>query len=76
MLFNKTTLHIFCLCLSCCLIFAGTYIIVITSRKEVGEFIGFPVYKVMSMKFLSCNEALRQSTSQEVSFSFWLGLAS
>ncbi|GMN40355.1 hypothetical protein TIFTF001_009565 [Ficus carica] len=44
---------------------AGTYIIVITSRKEVGNFLGFPVYKVMSMKFLSCNEALKQSTSQE-----------
>ncbi|PON92215.1 Phosphoinositide phosphatase [Trema orientale] len=44
---------------------AGTYIIVITSRKEVGNFLGFPVYRVMSMKFLSCNEALKQSNSQE-----------
>ncbi|KAF3448173.1 hypothetical protein FNV43_RR08884 [Rhamnella rubrinervis] len=43
----------------------GTCIIVITSRKEVGNFLGFPVYQVMSMKFLSCNEALKLSTSQE-----------
>ncbi|KAF4379104.1 hypothetical protein F8388_022191 [Cannabis sativa] len=44
---------------------AGTYIIVITSQKEVGHFLGFPVFRVMSMKFLSCNEALKQSNSQE-----------
>ncbi|KDP24430.1 hypothetical protein JCGZ_24994 [Jatropha curcas] len=44
---------------------AGTYILVITSRKEVGNFLGFPVFRIMSMKFLSCNEALRFSTSQE-----------
>lgn len=50
---------------------AGTYIIVITSRKEVGNFLGFPVYRVTSMKFLSCNEALKQSNSQEVSFFFF-----
>ncbi|XP_024026440.1 phosphoinositide phosphatase SAC8 isoform X3 [Morus notabilis] len=43
----------------------GTYIIVITSRKEVGNFLGFPVYGVTSMNFLSCNEVLKQSTSQE-----------
>ncbi|KAA3463761.1 phosphoinositide phosphatase SAC8-like isoform X1 [Gossypium australe] len=44
---------------------AGTYVLVITSRKEVGSFLGFPVYRVESMKFLSCNEALRFSNSQE-----------
>ncbi|GMY25520.1 phosphoinositide phosphatase sac8 [Fagus crenata] len=44
---------------------AGTYVLVITSRKEVGSFLGFPVFKVMSMKFLSCNEALKFSTTQE-----------
>ncbi|KAF5940976.1 hypothetical protein HYC85_022143 [Camellia sinensis] len=36
---------------------AGTYVLVITSRKEVGSHLGFPVFRVMSMKFLSCNEA-------------------
>ncbi|KAF8402629.1 hypothetical protein HHK36_010718 [Tetracentron sinense] len=44
---------------------AGTYVLVITSRQEVGTYIGFPVFRVTSMKFLSCNEALRLSTSQE-----------
>ncbi|KAJ9180560.1 hypothetical protein P3X46_008784 [Hevea brasiliensis] len=44
---------------------AGTYVLVITSRKEVGAFLGSPVFRIMSMKFLSCNEALRFSTPQE-----------
>nr|XP_027186218.1 phosphoinositide phosphatase SAC8 isoform X3 [Cicer arietinum] len=43
----------------------GTYAIVITSRKEVGSFLGFPVYRLTSMRVLACNEALRFSTSQE-----------
>ncbi|XP_058737051.1 phosphoinositide phosphatase SAC8-like isoform X2 [Vicia villosa] len=43
----------------------GTYAIVITSRKEVGSFLGFPVYRLMSMRVLACNEALKFSTSQE-----------
>ena len=42
--------------------------LVITSRKEVGNFLGFPVFQVTSMKFLPCDEALKLSTSQEVSF--------
>ncbi|XP_030924436.1 phosphoinositide phosphatase SAC8 isoform X2 [Quercus lobata] len=44
---------------------AGTYVLVITSRKEVGTFLGFPIFKVMSMTFLSCNEALKFSSYQE-----------
>ncbi|XP_044473946.1 phosphoinositide phosphatase SAC8 isoform X1 [Mangifera indica] len=44
---------------------AGKYVLVITSRKEVGTYVGFPVYRVMSMKFLSCNEALKNSNDQE-----------
>ncbi|KAL5710176.1 Phosphoinositide phosphatase sac8 [Ranunculus cassubicifolius] len=44
---------------------AGTYLLVITSRKEVGIFLGFPVFRVMSMKFMACNEILRLSTYQE-----------
>ncbi|CAB4284763.1 unnamed protein product [Prunus armeniaca] len=31
----------------------------------VGAFLGFPVYRVTSMKFLSCNEVLKNSTLQE-----------
>ncbi|KAF7825526.1 phosphoinositide phosphatase SAC8 isoform X1 [Senna tora] len=43
----------------------GTYVLVITSRKEVGSFLGFPVYRLMSMRLLACNEALKFSTAQE-----------
>ncbi|QCE11941.1 inositol-1 [Vigna unguiculata] len=43
----------------------GTYAVVITSRKEVGSFLGFPVYRLMSMRVLACNDALRYSTAQE-----------
>lgn len=46
--------------------FVGTYVLVITSRKEVGNYLGFPVFRVTSMKFLSCNEASRNLTNQEV----------
>ncbi|KAL6534457.1 hypothetical protein OROHE_013382 [Orobanche hederae] len=44
---------------------AGMYILVITSRKEVGTYLGFPVFRVTSLKFLSCNEASRFLTNQE-----------
>ncbi|XP_038905244.1 phosphoinositide phosphatase SAC8 isoform X2 [Benincasa hispida] len=44
---------------------AGVYMLVITSRKEVGNFLGFPVFQVTSMKFLPCDAALKLSTSQE-----------
>ncbi|XP_078160508.1 SAC domain-containing protein 8 isoform X1 [Carex rostrata] len=44
---------------------AGTYILVITSRKELGSFLGSTVYSAASMRFLSCNEALKELTTQE-----------
>ncbi|KAF5199854.1 Phosphoinositide phosphatase sac8 [Thalictrum thalictroides] len=44
---------------------AGTYILVITSRKEVGSYVGFPVFRIMSMKFMACNATLRLSSYQE-----------
>ncbi|KAM1168945.1 hypothetical protein ACFX13_031503 [Malus domestica] len=34
----------------------GNYALVITSRTDVGTYLGFPVYRVTSMRFLSCNE--------------------
>ncbi|XP_025695583.1 phosphoinositide phosphatase SAC8 isoform X1 [Arachis hypogaea] len=43
----------------------GTYVVVITSCKEVGSFLGYPVYRVMSMRVLACNDALKFSTGQE-----------
>ncbi|RXH81852.1 hypothetical protein DVH24_036193 [Malus domestica] len=33
----------------------GNYALVITSRKEVGTYLSFPVYRVTSMRFLFCN---------------------
>ncbi|GFP92180.1 phosphoinositide phosphatase sac8 [Phtheirospermum japonicum] len=44
---------------------AGTYVLVITSRTEVGTYLGFPVFRVTAMKFLSCNAASRFLTNQE-----------
>lgn len=44
---------------------AGTYVFVITSRKQVGMHQGFPVFQIMSLKFLSCNKALELSTAEE-----------
>ncbi|KAL7136216.1 hypothetical protein ABFS83_10G014600 [Erythranthe nasuta] len=44
---------------------AGTYILVITSRKEVGTYLGFPVFLVTSMKTLPCNETSRFLTNEE-----------
>nr|CAD1841922.1 unnamed protein product [Ananas comosus var. bracteatus] len=44
---------------------AGTYVLVITSQKDVGTYHGSSIYRVNSMRFLPCNEALKHSTSQE-----------
>ncbi|KAL5217170.1 hypothetical protein ABZP36_017854 [Zizania latifolia] len=44
---------------------AGSYILVITSQKDAGSYLGSPVYSVNSMKFLCCNEAIKHLTSQE-----------
>ncbi|GAB2270472.1 Phosphoinositide phosphatase sac8 [Dionaea muscipula] len=43
----------------------GTYILLITSYKEVGAYLGFPICQVQSMKFVACNKALKTLTSQE-----------
>ncbi|WVZ56588.1 hypothetical protein U9M48_007093 [Paspalum notatum var. saurae] len=45
--------------------FNGSYVLVITSRKEAGSYQGCPVYHVNSMKFLCCKEAIKHLTSQE-----------
>ncbi|KNA23363.1 hypothetical protein SOVF_025480 [Spinacia oleracea] len=44
---------------------AGTYILVITSSKEVGKYHGFPVFRVESIKYLACNQALMKLGAQE-----------
>jgi len=45
---------------------SGSYVLVITSRKDAGSYQGSPVYHVNSMKFLCCNEAIKHLTPQEV----------
>ncbi|KAK9124529.1 hypothetical protein Sjap_014131 [Stephania japonica] len=47
---------------------AGTYLLVITSRKNVGTYLGFPVFRVMSMKFIACNETLSRSLRLRADF--------
>lgn len=54
----------------------GTYVLVITSRKEVGTYLGYPVFRVMSMKFLSCTGDLRNLNNQQVSFTLQLNFIS
>ncbi|KAM0953677.1 putative phosphatidylinositol-3,4-bisphosphate 4-phosphatase [Dioscorea sansibarensis] len=44
---------------------AGIYVLVITAREEMGTYHGFSVFRVKSLKFICCNEALRHSTPQE-----------
>lgn len=44
---------------------AGTYVIVITSAKEVGKCLGFPIFRVQSLKYLPCNQAIKQLSPQE-----------
>ena len=44
----------------------GTYALVITGRKLLGLYKGHPIYKVTSMKVLSCNKNLPAATIEEV----------
>ncbi|KAM2566886.1 hypothetical protein TB1_009332 [Malus domestica] len=43
----------------------GNYVLLITSWTEVATNLGFPVCRVTSMRFLSCNEGMKNSTAQE-----------
>ncbi|KAM0883233.1 hypothetical protein ACQ4PT_031787 [Festuca glaucescens] len=44
---------------------AGSYVLIITSRKDAGSYQASTVYHVNSMKFLCCNEAIKHLTSEE-----------
>jgi hypothetical protein len=48
------------------LFLSGSYVLVITSRKDAGSYQASTVYHVNSMKFLCCNEAIKHLTSDEV----------
>ncbi|XP_020192883.1 phosphoinositide phosphatase SAC8 isoform X8 [Aegilops tauschii subsp. strangulata] len=43
----------------------GSYVLVITSRKDAGSYGASTVYHANSMKFLCCNEAIKHLTSEE-----------
>jgi hypothetical protein len=45
---------------------AGTYALVITGHKRLGLYKGHPIYKVTSMKVLSCNKNLPAASVDEV----------
>ncbi|KAH9325748.1 hypothetical protein KI387_005926, partial [Taxus chinensis] len=45
--------------------FAGAYALVITARECVGSYGGYPMFKVLDMRFLSCISALQKLTLQE-----------
>lgn len=44
---------------------AGMHILVITSSKEVGKYLGFPIFHVQSIKYLPCYQALKQLSPKE-----------
>ncbi|GAB2209405.1 hypothetical protein Droror1_Dr00026619 [Drosera rotundifolia] len=44
---------------------SGAYILLITSYKELGAYLGFPIFRVQSMKFVACNKAVKRLTPQE-----------
>ncbi|KAL2902087.1 Phosphoinositide phosphatase SAC8 [Bienertia sinuspersici] len=44
---------------------AGMYILVITACKEVGKYQGFPIFRVETMKYLPCNQAIKELSTQE-----------
>jgi len=46
------------------------HLLVITSSKEVGKYLGFPVFHVQSIKYLPCYKALKQLSPKEVRFIF------
>lgn len=67
-IYSGTVASLYSLALNDVFLCVGTYVLVITSRQTVGSFLGFPVYRLMSMRLLACNEALRFSDAQEVRF--------
>uniref|UniRef100_A0A803MYM8 SAC domain-containing protein n=1 Tax=Chenopodium quinoa TaxID=63459 RepID=A0A803MYM8_CHEQI len=45
----------------------GLYLFVITERECVGSYLGHPIYKVSSMKILSCDHSLKSSPAEQKS---------
>ncbi|KAJ7552880.1 hypothetical protein O6H91_06G074100 [Diphasiastrum complanatum] len=44
---------------------AGSYVLVITSKDYAGTYYGSPVFRISSMKFLSCNSSVKELNAQQ-----------
>ncbi|KAL6507508.1 Fimbrin, actin-bundling protein [Orobanche gracilis] len=44
---------------------AGSYLLVITERECVGSFLGYPIFKIISMKVFPCDHSLRNSPEEQ-----------
>ncbi|GER37048.1 phosphoinositide phosphatase family protein [Striga asiatica] len=43
----------------------GTYLFVITERECVGSYLGYPIFKVVSMKVLPCDHSVKNSPEEQ-----------
>lgn len=48
----------------------GSYLIVITDLESVGNYLGHPIFKVLSLKVLPCDHSLRNSPEEQVKLSY------
>ncbi|KAL3845023.1 hypothetical protein ACJIZ3_002426 [Penstemon smallii] len=44
---------------------AGSYLIVITERERVGSYLGYPIFKITSMKVFPCDHSLKNSPEEQ-----------
>ncbi|XP_075515278.1 phosphoinositide phosphatase SAC7-like isoform X1 [Primulina tabacum] len=44
---------------------AGSYLFVITERECVGSYLGYPIFKINSMKVLPCDSSLKNSPEEQ-----------
>ncbi|XP_061354997.1 phosphoinositide phosphatase SAC6-like isoform X1 [Gastrolobium bilobum] len=58
---------------------AGSYLLIITERESVGSYLGHPIFKISSMKVLSCDYSLNNTPAEqkktEMEFSGLLNVA-
>ncbi|KAL6582765.1 GTPase activating protein (GAP) for Rho1p [Orobanche minor] len=44
---------------------AGSYLLVITERECVGSYLGYPIFKIISMKCFPCNHSLKNAPHEQ-----------
>ncbi|PWA45930.1 phosphoinositide phosphatase SAC6 [Artemisia annua] len=58
---------------------AGSYLLVVTDRETVGTYLGYPIFKVTSLRVFPCDHSLRNSPEEqkrmESEFSYLLKVA-